>query len=159
MKIAVLGAGAMGGIVAIGLHRGGEDVTIIDPWKAHAEAIRTTGFQITGFYGGERSEWKGVNTGSPHRRAGPDRRPAGCSVPVSQRLQHPAHVRAHRATPGKGRDGGVGSERHQRAYHCGGCRAAAHHRLRDTNGRPDLGAGTYPPYPGGQRWLDGLHDR
>ena len=60
MKIAVLGAGAMGGIVAIGLHRGGEDLTIIDPWKAHAEAIRTTGFQITGFYGGERSEWKGV---------------------------------------------------------------------------------------------------
>ena len=60
MKIAVLGAGAMGGIVAIGLHRGGQDVTIIDPWKPHAEAIRTTGFQITGFYGGERSEWKGV---------------------------------------------------------------------------------------------------
>ena len=60
MKISVLGAGAMGGIVAIGLHRGGQDVTIIDPWKSHAEAIRTTGFQISGFYGGERSEWKGV---------------------------------------------------------------------------------------------------
>ena len=54
------GRGRMGGIVAIGLHRGGQDLTIIDPWKPHAEVIRTTGFQITGFYGGERSEWKGV---------------------------------------------------------------------------------------------------
>ncbi len=60
MKMAVLGAGAMGGIVAIGLHRGGRDLTVIDPWKAHVEAIRTTGFHITGYYGGEWSEWKGV---------------------------------------------------------------------------------------------------
>ena len=60
MKIAVLGAGAMGGIVAIGLHRGGNDVVIIDPWKAHAEAIRTTGFQMTGYYGGQPVEWRGV---------------------------------------------------------------------------------------------------
>ena len=60
MKIAVLGAGAMGGIVAIGLHRGGQDVTIIDPWKPHAEAIRTTGFHVTGHYGGRPIDWKGV---------------------------------------------------------------------------------------------------
>ncbi len=60
MKIAVLGAGAMGGIVAIGLHRGGQDVLIIDPWKAHVEAIRTTGFQMTGYYAGKPIEWRGV---------------------------------------------------------------------------------------------------
>ena len=60
MKIAVLGAGAMGGIVAIGLHRGGHDVTIIDPWKPHVEAIRTAGFQMTGYYAGEPVEWTGV---------------------------------------------------------------------------------------------------
>ena len=60
MKIAVLGVGAMGGIVAIGLHRGGQDVTIIDPWKPHAEAIRTTGFQMTGYYAGQPIEWRGV---------------------------------------------------------------------------------------------------
>ena len=60
MKIGVLGAGAMGGIVAIGLHRGGQDVTIIDPWKPHVEAIRTTGFWMTGHYGSEPVEWRGV---------------------------------------------------------------------------------------------------
>ena len=60
MKIAVLGAGAMGGIVAIGLHRGGHDVLIIDPWKSHVEAIRTTGFQMTGHYARQPIEWQGV---------------------------------------------------------------------------------------------------
>ena len=60
MKIAVLGAGAMGGIVAIGLHRGGYDVTIIDPWKPHVDAVRTTGFQMTGFYAQQPVEWRGV---------------------------------------------------------------------------------------------------
>ena len=50
MKIAVLGADAIGRIVAIGLHRAGHDVTIIDPWKPHVESIRTTGFQMSGYY-------------------------------------------------------------------------------------------------------------
>ena len=60
MKLAVLGAGAMGGVVAIGLHRGGQDVLIIDPWKPHVEAIRTTGCHLTGYYGGQPVEWQGV---------------------------------------------------------------------------------------------------
>ena len=60
MRMAVLGAGAMGGIVAAGLRRGGHDVLIIDPWKPHVEAIRTTGLRVTGYYGGEPFEWQGV---------------------------------------------------------------------------------------------------
>ena len=60
MRIAVLGAGPIGGIVAIGLHRGGHDVLIIDPWKPHVEAIRTTGFYMTGYYAGQLVEWRGV---------------------------------------------------------------------------------------------------
>ena len=60
MKIAVLGAGAMGGILAIGLHRGGQDVLIIDSWKPHVEAIGTTGFQMTGHYAEQPVEWRGV---------------------------------------------------------------------------------------------------
>ena len=60
MKIAVLGAGAMGGIVAIGLHRGGHDVLIIDAWKPHVEAIRTTGFHMTGYYAQKPVEWQGT---------------------------------------------------------------------------------------------------
>ena len=50
----------MGGIVAIGLHRGGHDVLIIDPWKPHVENIRTTGFHMTGYYAGEPVKWRGV---------------------------------------------------------------------------------------------------
>ena len=60
MKIAVLGAGAMGGIVAIGLHRGGHHVLVVDPWKPHVEVIRTTGFHMSGYYGGQPLEWRGV---------------------------------------------------------------------------------------------------
>ena len=60
MNIAVLGAGAMGGIVAIGLHRAGQRALIIDPWKPHVEAIRTTGFQMTGYYASKPIEWRGT---------------------------------------------------------------------------------------------------
>lgn len=60
MKLAVLGAGAMGSIVAAGLHRGGHDVLIIDPWKPHVEAIRTTGLHMTGYYERKPFEWQGV---------------------------------------------------------------------------------------------------
>ena len=60
MKIAVLGAGAMGGIFAMGLHRGGQDVLIIDAWKPHVEVVRTTGLQITGYYAGQSVEWRDV---------------------------------------------------------------------------------------------------
>ena len=35
-------------------------MTIIDPWKPHVEAIRTTGFWMTGHYAGEPVEWRGV---------------------------------------------------------------------------------------------------
>jgi len=50
----------MGGIIAIGLHRGGHDVLIIDPWKPHVETIRTIGFNMTGYYAGEPIDWHGV---------------------------------------------------------------------------------------------------
>ena len=60
MKIAVLGCGAMGGIVAIGLHRAGYQPLLIDTWRPHVEAIRTTGFLQTGDYGGNDVRWQGV---------------------------------------------------------------------------------------------------
>lgn len=34
------GAGAMGSRLGIMLHQGGNDVTLIDQWPAHIEAIR-----------------------------------------------------------------------------------------------------------------------
>lgn len=39
-RIAVIGAGAVGGYVGGYLARTGQDVALIDPWPAHVKAIR-----------------------------------------------------------------------------------------------------------------------
>ena len=52
MKIAIAGAGAMGSRLGIMLHQGGNDVTLIDQWPAHIEAIREHGL-IADFNGEE----------------------------------------------------------------------------------------------------------
>lgn len=53
-RIAVVGAGAVGGYVAAGLTRGGHDVVVIDPWHEHVEAIRTRGMELYGMTPEER---------------------------------------------------------------------------------------------------------
>jgi 2-dehydropantoate 2-reductase len=47
-RIAMVGAGAIGGYVGGHLARSGHDVTLIDPWPDHIEAIRHNGLEITG---------------------------------------------------------------------------------------------------------------
>ena len=47
-RIAVVGAGAVGGYVGSGLAGAGHDVTLIDPWPEHVEAIRAGGMQLSG---------------------------------------------------------------------------------------------------------------
>ncbi len=47
-RIAVFGAGAIGGYVGGQLAEGGFDVTLIDPWPEHIEAIRLNGLCIEG---------------------------------------------------------------------------------------------------------------
>ena len=42
-KIAVLGAGANGSSIAADLTKAGLDVTIIDQWPAHVEAMKKNG--------------------------------------------------------------------------------------------------------------------
>ena len=42
-RLAFVGAGAVGGYVGGHLHRLGHDVTLIDPWPEHVEAIRARG--------------------------------------------------------------------------------------------------------------------
>ena len=44
MKIAVAGAGAMGGRFGFMMQRAGFDVTLIDQWQEHVEAVRKDGF-------------------------------------------------------------------------------------------------------------------
>jgi 2-dehydropantoate 2-reductase len=47
-RIAVIGAGAVGGYLGGHLARTGQDVTLIDPWPEHIEAIRKNGLHLSG---------------------------------------------------------------------------------------------------------------
>lgn len=51
MKIAVMGAGAMGSLFGGLLAEAGEDVTLIDVWKEHVNALNARGLRITGISG------------------------------------------------------------------------------------------------------------
>src|ERR1051325_8015260 len=47
-RIAVVGAGALGGYVARSLAHLGHDVTLIDAWPEHVETIRARGLELDG---------------------------------------------------------------------------------------------------------------
>ena len=47
-RIAVVGAGAIGGYTGGNLAHNGFDVTLIDPWPEHVEAIRKDGLALDG---------------------------------------------------------------------------------------------------------------
>ena len=51
MRMAMLGAGAVGGYVGGKLAAAGHDVTLIDFWHDHVEAIRARGIEISGMEG------------------------------------------------------------------------------------------------------------
>ncbi|MCB4823229.1 ketopantoate reductase family protein [Roseicella aerolata] len=46
-RIAIIGAGAVGGYAGAHMVRAGEDVTFVDMWPEHVEAMRTKGLRIT----------------------------------------------------------------------------------------------------------------
>jgi 2-dehydropantoate 2-reductase len=50
-KIVFVGAGAVGGYVGGHLARAGRDVTLIDPWPQHVEAIKSRGLHLGGTQG------------------------------------------------------------------------------------------------------------
>src|SRR5688572_5853105 len=49
--IVFVGAGAVGGYVGAYLARAGEDVTLVDPWPEHIEAIKRDGMHLGGSQG------------------------------------------------------------------------------------------------------------
>ena len=51
--VVVLGAGAMGSLFGGLVAEGGLDVTLVDPWREHIEAIRQRGLRVVG-HGGDR---------------------------------------------------------------------------------------------------------
>src|SRR6476659_2225604 len=53
-RIAVVGAGALGGYVGGSLAHLGHDVTLIDPWPEHVELIRSRGLELDGMTPEER---------------------------------------------------------------------------------------------------------
>ena len=53
-RIAIVGAGAVGGYVGGHMARNGEDVTLIDPWPEHIDSIRAHGLQLSGMTEAER---------------------------------------------------------------------------------------------------------
>ena len=46
-KIAVLGCGAIGSSVSADLTKAGYDITVIDQWPAHVEAMKANGLRVT----------------------------------------------------------------------------------------------------------------
>ena len=53
LKIAVIGAGAMGSIYAVMMAEAGHEVWAVDSWQAHVEAINASGLRLEG-PGGDR---------------------------------------------------------------------------------------------------------
>jgi 2-dehydropantoate 2-reductase len=61
-RIAFVGAGALGGYVGGSFAHHGLDVTLIDPWPEHLEAIRSRGLELDGVTPGERLLVKSAKT-------------------------------------------------------------------------------------------------
>jgi 2-dehydropantoate 2-reductase len=51
MRILIMGAGAIGGNVGAPLTRDGYDVTLIDQWPAHVDAMKANGLRVSGTAG------------------------------------------------------------------------------------------------------------
>ena len=54
MKVAILGAGAMGSVFGGHLALGGHDVTLVDVWREHMEAVAANGLDLRTPDGDER---------------------------------------------------------------------------------------------------------
>ena len=61
-RIGVIGAGAVGGSLAGFMTQGGEDVTLVDPWREHVEAMRTHGLLLDGLRGEHRVPVNAIHT-------------------------------------------------------------------------------------------------
>jgi 2-dehydropantoate 2-reductase len=51
MRIAIIGAGAIGSVVGGMLTKAGRDVTLVDQWPEHVEAMRGRGLRLSGTCG------------------------------------------------------------------------------------------------------------
>jgi 2-dehydropantoate 2-reductase len=69
MKVAIVGAGAMGAVYAALLKKGGHEVWAIDLWQEHLDAIASGGLRVSGASGSYVVD--GIQVGSTPADAGP----------------------------------------------------------------------------------------
>src|SRR5205807_330274 len=62
-RIAVVGAGAIGGNLAWPLALAGENVTLIDAWPEHVQAVRDNGLRVSGVRGEHRVQLPALHIG------------------------------------------------------------------------------------------------
>ena len=61
MRIGIIGAGAIGCVVGGLLTRAGRDVTLIDQWPEHVEAMKRDGLRLSGTCGEHRIPVKALH--------------------------------------------------------------------------------------------------
>lgn len=61
-KMAVAGAGAVGSVLGGYISKAGEDITLIDPWLEHVQAMRQSGLRIDGARGEHLIKVKALHT-------------------------------------------------------------------------------------------------
>ena len=70
-RIGAIGVGAIGGTLAGFMAKAGEDVTLIDPWREHVEAMQNNGLLLDGSTGEHRVEVNAIHTDELDQLEGP----------------------------------------------------------------------------------------
>lgn len=68
MKFTIIGSGAIGGLAGAYLHKAGHDVTFVDRWKEHVDALNANGLKVDGVRGD--MHFHGVKAKTPDQLSG-----------------------------------------------------------------------------------------
>jgi len=68
MKFTIIGSGAIGGLAGAYLHKAGHDVTFVDRWKEHVDALNAHGLKVDGVRGD--MHFAGVKAKTPDQLSG-----------------------------------------------------------------------------------------
>lgn len=68
MKFTIIGSGAIGGLAGAYLHEAGHDVTFVDRWKEHVDALNANGLKVDGVRGD--MHFSGVKAKTPDQLSG-----------------------------------------------------------------------------------------
>ena len=108
-RIAVLGVGAIGGIIGGYLARSGHDVTLIDQWPANVEAIRKKGLTVST----QEGDFTVAGQRRPPRRGVQHRRAVRPRIPRDEVLRYRMGNPLHPASPVREWRDSLSAEWHQ----------------------------------------------